>query len=278
MGKAPFVVASAITLVLLFIPHAGMITYPFLIFSTFIHETSHAIATLITFGHVDSITVSPDGSGLTYSSGGIRMIVASAGYVGTALFGGLLIVLSSHLKWVKYVLIFCAGLIAIVTAAFIGHSNNVVVLASLAGVAALILSGKRVLMLIAAGLVVLLGVYLLSTGSLFSWIVGLTLTLALIAVVRFASPELAHLFLAFLAVQCSLNSLIALRTLMSLSVRGDYATDAQTLHSLTGLPASFWAIVWSVQAVVILVLALWVRAKIFPLPSASRTRVQAINS
>lgn len=263
MGKAPFVFASAITLILLFIPHAGMITYPFLIFSTFIHETSHATAALLTLGHVDSITVSPDGSGLTYTSGGVRMIVASAGYIGTALFGGLLIILSSHLRWVKRVLIFCAALIAIVTAAFIGHTNNVVVLASLAVAVALILLRKRVLMLIAGALILLLGIYLISTGSLFSWIVGLTLTLALVAVVRFASPEVAHVFLAFLAVQCSLNSLVALRTLMSLSVAGScYATDAQTLAGLTGLPASVWAVLWSIQAVVILALALWLKTRV----------------
>ena len=191
------------------------------------------------------------------------MIVASAGYVGTALFGGLLIVLSSHLKWVKRVLLFCAALIAIVTAAFIGHSNNVVVLTSLAGAVALILSRKRVLMLIASALILLLGIYLIATGSLFSWIVGLVLTLALITVVRFASPQVAHVFLAFLAIQCSLNSLVALRTLMSLSVNGScYATDAQTLAGLTGLPASVWAVLWSIQAIVILALALWLKARI----------------
>jgi peptidase M50B-like protein len=262
MTNRPLLIAFIVTAVLLFLPGAAILTYPFLIFSTFIHEASHAAAALLTFGRVDSITVSPDGSGLTYTAGGIRMIVASAGYVGTALFGGLLIVLSSHLRWVKGVLVFCAALIAIVTAAFIGHSNHLVVLGSLGVSIALILLRKRMLMLIAGALILLLGIYLAATGSLFSWIVGIALTLALVAVVRFASPEAAHVFLAFLAVQCSLNSLVALRTLMSLSVRGDYATDAQTLHSLTGLPASFWAIVWSIQAIVILALALWVKGRI----------------
>lgn len=40
---------------------------------------------------MSSISIAADESGLTYSRGGFRPLVASAGYMGTALFGGLLI-------------------------------------------------------------------------------------------------------------------------------------------------------------------------------------------
>ncbi len=46
--------AAAISIVLWFIPFAEVLTYPFRIFVTFIHEGGHAIAALLTGNSVGS--------------------------------------------------------------------------------------------------------------------------------------------------------------------------------------------------------------------------------
>ncbi len=69
--------------------------YPFALFGTWVHETCHALAALAVGGSVDHIEVFPDTSGLawTTTSGRFeRAVVASSGYMGTALGGALLLI------------------------------------------------------------------------------------------------------------------------------------------------------------------------------------------
>jgi len=60
---------------------------------TLVHEGGHALATLLTGGGVQQITLEPDGSGLTVSAGGWRPVILSAGYVGAAATGALMLYL-----------------------------------------------------------------------------------------------------------------------------------------------------------------------------------------
>src|SRR5215207_11307940 len=89
-------IAATISVVLWFIPFAEVLTYPFRIFVTFIHEGGHAIAALLTGNTVASVSVATDGSGLTYSTkGGLisQIFISSAGYIGSMAFGALLLIL-----------------------------------------------------------------------------------------------------------------------------------------------------------------------------------------
>jgi hypothetical protein len=89
--------ASGLTMALWFIPFAGALTYPIRLFVTFIHETGHALAALATSGEVAGITLDWNEGGLTYTRGGFRLFVSSAGYLGTILYGsGLLLLLRSQ--------------------------------------------------------------------------------------------------------------------------------------------------------------------------------------
>lgn len=72
------------------------ITYPVRLFVTFVHEAGHALAALLTGGQVQSFTVSPDGSGYAVTAGGNISLILPAGYLGAALFGALLFLLSSR--------------------------------------------------------------------------------------------------------------------------------------------------------------------------------------
>jgi MFS family permease len=79
------------------VPWLGWLVYPFRVFGTFVHELSHGLAAIATGGDFVRFAVSPDLSGVAHSAGGLRMIVASAGYIGSAVFGGALLVLHARL-------------------------------------------------------------------------------------------------------------------------------------------------------------------------------------
>ena len=90
-----FWLAVAVSLILSLTPWAGILLYPFKLFTTWVHECGHALAALLVGGRVMSITIQPNTSGLTQSlipSGRLaRGVVASAGYLSAAAVGCLLI-------------------------------------------------------------------------------------------------------------------------------------------------------------------------------------------
>jgi len=84
-------VAAAVCLGVSLTPWGRLILYPFTLFTTWVHECSHAVAAVLLGGRVASITIQPDTSGLTRSlmpaSRLAQGIVASAGYLGASLVG-----------------------------------------------------------------------------------------------------------------------------------------------------------------------------------------------
>ncbi len=64
---------------------------PLIYYNTHIHELCHAIATVVTGGQVGFIEVFANGSGLTQTRGGSSFLIASAGYVGSSIVGGILV-------------------------------------------------------------------------------------------------------------------------------------------------------------------------------------------
>ncbi|MCS6806998.1 MAG: M50 family metallopeptidase [Acidobacteriota bacterium] len=107
--------ATALTIVLWYVPYADRLVYPLRIFVTFMHETAHALAALATGGAVERIEIASNGSGLTYTRGGWSLLIASAGYVGTMLYGGLLLMLSKQAKHARLALVGTSLLVGLVT-------------------------------------------------------------------------------------------------------------------------------------------------------------------
>jgi hypothetical protein len=88
------VLASLLTLALWFIPFAGVITFPIRLFVTYVHEIGHALAALATLGSVNRVALDWSGSGVTFTRGGLGLLISSAGYLTTTLYGvGLLLFL-----------------------------------------------------------------------------------------------------------------------------------------------------------------------------------------
>ena len=93
--------------------------YPVKIFVVFIHEASHALTTILTGGQVVSMVVTPWQSGYVQHAGGNSLFIAAAGYIGSALFGGFLLLLSTRDEWASAVFFGLAIFFSLVTIFFV---------------------------------------------------------------------------------------------------------------------------------------------------------------
>lgn len=218
-------IAATISVVLWFIPYAEVLTYPFRIFVTFIHEGGHAIAALLTGNTVASMSVAPNASGETYTTyGGLfsEVLISSAGYIGAMSFGALLLVLIRKAIQARVVLLASGVLIFALTMIF----GLIKPLWSFSGLA----------------------------GIPFTLLAGVLLSIGLVVIARFGSARVATFFVSFLAVQCVLNALFDLKTVFFLSSPFAPAvpTDAVNMANATGIPSIFWAAMWIMLALGIL--------------------------
>jgi Peptidase M50B-like len=210
-------IAATISVLLWFIPYAEVLTYPFRIFVTFIHEGGHAIAALLTGNTVASLSVAPNASGETYStSGGLisQVLISSAGYVGSMAFGALLLILIRRAVAARLVLLGSAILVFTLTMIF--------------------------------GLIKPLFSITAWSGIPFTLLAGTVISVGLFLIARFASARVATFFTSFLAVQCVLNALFDLKTVffLSASFAPTVHTDALNMAKATGIPGIFWTVMW----------------------------------
>jgi len=228
--QATFLLTAAVLSILLwFIPFAEVLTYPFRLFVTFIHEGGHALAALVTGNSVESLSIATNASGETYTTqGGLfsQMLVSSAGYIGSMIYGVTLLVMIRRAVAARVVLIASAALIFLLTIVY--------------GVYKPVASGAAL------------------SGIPFTFFAGTLLTLGLVAVARFANSRVATFFLSFLAVQCVLNALLDLKTVFFLSTPfgPSLPSDAVNMANATGIPALVWASVWITLSVGILLLTM----------------------
>jgi hypothetical protein len=92
---------------------------PLIYYNTHIHELCHAIAAIVTGGQVGFIEVFGDGSGLTQTRGGSGFLIASAGYVGSSIVGGILVFGSRTPASAKKMLLLAAAFIAFAMVFFV---------------------------------------------------------------------------------------------------------------------------------------------------------------
>jgi hypothetical protein len=95
------------------------------IFVVFIHETAHALATVLSGGRVVSMVVTPWESGYVEHVGGNPLLIASAGYVGSALFGGVMLMLAGRQQWTTTVFAALALLFGSVSLCFVRNTFGI---------------------------------------------------------------------------------------------------------------------------------------------------------
>jgi len=219
-------IAATISVVLWFIPFAEFLTYPFRIFVTFIHEGGHALAALLTGNSVASLSIATNASGETYTTqGGLisQTFISSAGYLGSMAFGALLLILIRKAVAARIVLLACGLYVFGLTMIY--------------------------------GLIKPLFWFTGLSGIPFTLLAGIFISVGLVLIARFASARVATFFVSFLAVQCVLNALFDLKTLLFIS--SPFAgmavhTDALNMAQATGIPAIFWTVAWITLALGIL--------------------------
>lgn len=212
-------VSIAIWLVSWFIPIVSYIVYPLQLFATFIHEGSHVLAALITGSAVQSLTVSPDGSGAVWSvsTGWLpQLLISSAGYLGTTAFGTALLV------WMRYG--FSARKALYISSCFVG------------------------IMTIVFGLIFpvwnIFSAKVTFLSVVFTVLSGAVLSAGLFAIAKYGSWKWANFALSFLTVQCLLNAFFGLKDLFFISAMTDAQTDAANMSAATGIPSLMWVFIW----------------------------------
>ena len=214
-----------------FVPSLNYLFYPLQLFATFVHEGSHVLAALVTGSAVESLAISPDTSGVVWSRPNgwfAQLFISSAGYLGTTVFGTMLLI------WMRYgfssriALYFAAGFVGIMTLVF--------------GLMFPIFN------IFSANVSV--------GGMFFTVFSGTILTAGLFATARFASVKWSDFALAFLAVQCLLNAVFHLRDLFILSASTNAQTDAANMAAATGIPSLIWVFVWILLSIAMISIGL----------------------
>lgn len=93
------IIASIVSLLL----WNTILLYPLKLLVVLMHEASHALAATITGGSVGHIEVNTMEGGVTYTVGGSRFFILSAGYLGSCFIGALIIWSASHKTMSKYI-------------------------------------------------------------------------------------------------------------------------------------------------------------------------------
>ena len=90
-SKLRFVLGFALFFAALWLLWNTVLVYPLKIFVVLLHEVSHAVAAVATGGSVQRIVLDPLQGGACYCPGGNALLTLSAGYLGSLLWGGMMI-------------------------------------------------------------------------------------------------------------------------------------------------------------------------------------------
>ena len=210
------------------VPLANKVLLPFKFFTTLVHEGSHALAALVLGGSVDQIVINPDASGFTRFSASdsiwVQGIIATAGYMGSSLFGGILIVLATFDKLSKALLLLLGILIGATVVLYLRDIFSLVVCI--------------------AFVIALVWIAVKGGGSLNYFVVNL---LAVQCSLNAIGDVLG----------LAMISAGAPKSGYSLEV-----SDADVMSKLFLLPAMAWSILWIVLSISILIYALKLSASI----------------
>ena len=196
--------AVVVSLVVSLTPWARFLLYPFKLFTTWVHESGHALMTVLVGGRVTSITIEPDTSGLTQSlvpvGRAARGLVASSGYLGAVIVGCLLMAATRVEKW-AHVILLSLGACLLLT-------------------------------------------LVLWMRNLFGILVVLAWGVALIALARQGMGNAPRFLLSLLAIQVALNSVYDIRVLFLIGRRqSDAATMARLFLLPSWAWATAWMLV-----------------------------------
>jgi hypothetical protein len=108
-------IALLLSLLLWNVPSGGVVLYPFKLLATWMHELSHGIAMVLTGAGFDRMIVYRDTSGLAYATSSVGPVasgvIAAAGYMGTPVWGAVLLVATPDARTARRALLLLAVLL-----------------------------------------------------------------------------------------------------------------------------------------------------------------------
>ena len=93
--------------------------YPLKILVVFFHELSHGIMAILTGGRIQEIQVVEQQGGLCITSGGSPFWILTAGYLGSLMWGGLLLVASARTRFDRTISVLLGGVLLASTALWV---------------------------------------------------------------------------------------------------------------------------------------------------------------
>jgi preprotein translocase subunit SecG len=211
------------------LPFGGLLLYPFKLLATWLHEASHGLAMILTGVGFDHLTIYRDTSGLAYGTseaGGVgSAVIAAAGYMGTPLWGAVLLVVTPNARLARWALLVLGTLLVGTALTVIGTPE----------------------------------------GDMFGpWAVGAIGAACAAAAFLVPAPwrlAIAH----FIAAQSCVNAILDIRVLLRPSqVVGGKVAGASDAHNMAaatfGTTATWavwlWAIMWLLWSLLVLYIAL----------------------
>lgn len=125
--------AFAIAFVLWNVPQLGALMYPFRLFVTFVHESGHGLAAILSGGALDGFDVFADGTGVARTLGGNAALILPAGYLGAALFGSVLFYLTNTVQHTRVITGMLGGFLIVMTVLFTNLFSTAFVVGILGG-------------------------------------------------------------------------------------------------------------------------------------------------
>jgi Peptidase M50B-like len=107
-------ILSGLTTVLLLLWGTPAV-YPLKILVVVFHELSHGLTALVTGGAIKEIQINPQQGGLCVTAGGSRFLVLSAGYVGSLLWGGAILLLTKRPRAARVLAVALGALLLVVS-------------------------------------------------------------------------------------------------------------------------------------------------------------------
>jgi hypothetical protein len=133
-------IALAVVFIVWNIPALDFALYPFRLFVTFVHESGHGLAAIVTNGEFIRFEVMEDGTGLATTRGGLRAAILPAGYLSAALFGTLLFFVTNRVPYPRLIALALSG--GLVTLSLLyGQTSQIALVVGCAFAAALAVMG-----------------------------------------------------------------------------------------------------------------------------------------
>ncbi|MFN8420776.1 MAG: M50 family metallopeptidase [Anaerolineae bacterium] len=233
-----------------------MLLYPFRLLVTFVHETGHGLAALISGGQFLQFRVDPNGAGIASTAGGNPLLVLPMGYIGAALFGAVLLYVTNRMSNTRRVTT-TIGIYFILSALLFTGDGRYWLLFGVAAALGLWMLAerwqeRRLGLRFLSAIVALLTLFVIRDNV--ALIVGLISGAVILALGALAPRSVTVFVLNALSFIVGFNAINDVSSLWNNpgGSLGMVRNDAYAMAEYTHLPVHLWIILWTLTALALM--------------------------